>query len=187
MNTPEELLENHLNELKNKAESGNIEAQFLYGSELLSYDDSTALIWLENAANAGHLEAMMLCADLCKEDGSVNALSQALHWYLKVLKQDVGNSEAAFCCGEIYRMDGPLQDLAQAHKYYMRSHLPLHVTRDPREPEIRDLLALQYCAFMFQTGTGVKAKPDAAQFCLDEKEKAKAKIYDTFWEDLDIT
>lgn len=113
-------------ELKNKAESGDADAQAIIGvyyhlGEDVEQNLSEAVKWLRKAAEQGHPEAQFNLG-ICYEngDGVEQNYSEAVNWYLKAAEQ--GYALAQYNLGRCYEKGiGVEQNYSDALNWYIQS------------------------------------------------------------------
>ena len=112
-----------VNEIHKKAESGDIEAQFMLGNIYESggqdarQSSTNAMKWYKRAADKGHVEAQMSIARIYLAE---QQYPEALAWYEKAARQ--GNALAINNLAYIYEEGlGVEQNQAKAHELYLES------------------------------------------------------------------
>ena len=135
-------MDDTLKQIKEKATSGDAEAQFglgimYYSGEEVSKNYKEAMKWYAKAAEQGHLEAQLNLGIMyrCGEGGAKN-YSEAYKWLFQVAMADIDETEdincfcglsftkqnAQFNLGEMYYLgDGVEQNYKEAFKWFTKS------------------------------------------------------------------
>ena len=108
--------------LKLKAEQGDKEAQYYFGSRCASFlggqDFKQAAFWFTKAANQGHAKSQNRLGFLYEKGrGVTKDYKRAVYWYTKAANQ--GDADAQFNLGFMYAVGaGVTENYVEAYKWY---------------------------------------------------------------------
>lgn len=110
------------NELKQRAEQGNKEAQFIVGEKYwCDGKNSDAMYFLRKAAKQNHAEAQLLLAKVLYDQGCDD---EARHWVCCAHLN--GNTEAANLMNKIIELyEGISESSGERHYYKFQEHIAL--------------------------------------------------------------